>query len=72
MPLAMMHVGERARVMAITGADSVKKHLGSLGFIPGVVISVVQVTDGSMIVGVQDSRIAVNADLVRRIMVEAA
>jgi len=72
MPLAMMNVGDKARVMAITGADSVKKHLGSLGFIPGVVISVVQVTDGSMIVGVQDSRIAVNADLVRRIMVEAA
>jgi ferrous iron transport protein A len=72
MPLAMMNVGERARVTAITGADTVRKHLGSLGFVPGVVISVVQIAAGSMIVGVQESRIAVNADLARRIMVQAA
>ena len=41
-------------------------------FVPGVVVSVVQVMDGSMILGVQESRIAVNEDLARRIMVEAA
>ena len=57
---------------AVTGGDSVKKHLGALGFVPGVVVSVVQVMDGSMILGVQESRIAVNEDLARRIMVEAA
>ena len=68
----MMNVGERARVTAVTGGDSVKKHLGALGFVPGVVVSVVQVMDGSMILGVQESRIAVNEDLARRIMVEAA
>ena len=72
MPLAMMKVGERARVTVVTGGDSVKKHLGSLGFVPGVVVSIVQVMDGSMILGVQESRIAVNEDLARRIMVEAA
>ena len=72
MPLAMLRVGEKARVVAITGTDTVRKHLGSLGFVPGVVISVVQVANGSMILGLQDSRIAVNDDLVRRIMVRAA
>lgn len=72
MPLAMLRVGEKARVVAITGTDTVRTHLGSLGFVPGVVISVVQVANGSMILGLQDSRVAVNEDLVRRIMVRAA
>ena len=72
MPLAMLRVGEKARVTAITGTDMVRKHLGSLGFVPGVVITVVQVANGSMILGLQDSRIAVNDDLARRIIVKAA
>ena len=72
MPLAMLRVGEKARVTAITGTDTVRKHLGSLGFVPGVVITVVQVANGSMILGLKDSRVAVNEDLVRRIMVRAA
>ena len=72
MPLAMLRVGEKARVTAITGTDTVRKHLGSLGFVPGVVITIVQVANGSMILGLQDSRVAVNEDLVRRIMVRAA
>ena len=71
MPLAMLRTGERARITAITGSDTVRKHLGSLGFVPGVVITVVQVACGSMILGLQDSRVAVNEDLARRIMVRA-
>ena len=71
MPLAMLRVGEKARVTAITGTDTVRKHLGSLGFVPGVIITVVQVAAGSMILGIQDSRVAVNEDLARRIMVRA-
>ena len=72
MPLAMIRVGEKARIVAITGTDTVRKHLGSLGFVSGVVVSVVQISAGSMIIGLQDSRVAVNEDLARRIMVRAA
>ena len=72
MPLALMEVGKKARVLAVTGGDGVRKHLGSLGFIPGVVVDVVQVVAGSMILGIHDSRIAVNEDLTRRVLVEAA
>lgn len=70
MPLKLLEAGKRARIVAITGQDAVKKHLGSLGIIPGVVVEVVQVVDGSMILGVHDSRIAVNDDLVKRLVVE--
>lgn len=72
MPLAMVKEGEKVRIVAITGTDAVRKHLGSLGFIPGAVVTVVQLMNGSMILGIQDSRIAINEDLSRRVMVAAA
>ena len=72
MPLSMMNMGEKARVASIHGSDSVKRRLGSLGFVPGAIVSVVQVMGGSMILGLQDSRIAINDDLARRVMVQAA
>lgn len=56
--------------MAISGNDTVKKHLGSLGLIPGAVISIVQVSAGNMVVGIQDGRIAINDELTRRVRVE--
>lgn len=56
--------------MAVSGNDTVKKHLGSLGLIPGAVITIVQVTAGNMVVGIQDSRIAINDELTRRVRVE--
>ena len=71
MPLAMVKAGEKARVQSVSGSDTVKKHLGSLGVVAGAVVSVQQVTNGSMIIGVHDSRLAINEDLARRIHVEA-
>ena len=70
MPLAMIRIGERAKVVSITGTDAVRRHLGSLGFISGVVVSIVQVLNGNMIIGIHDSRIAVGAEVSRRVLVE--
>lgn len=72
MPLAMIGVGEKARVTGVTGSDAVRKHLSSLGFVPGAVVVVVNISGGSMILGIHDSRIAINEDLSRRVMVSAA
>ena len=72
MPLAMIRVGERARVTGVTGSDAVRQHLSSLGFVPGAVVVVVNISGGSMILGIHDSRIAINEDLSRRVMVAAA
>ena len=71
MPLSMIKAGEKARVLNVSGADTVKKHLGSLGVVAGTVVIVYQVANGSMIIGVHDSRLAINEDLARRIHVEA-
>ena len=70
MPLAMIEAGRKARVSAVTGAEETKKRLGALGFVPGAVVAVVQSEKGNMIVGIHESRIALNADLARRLMVE--
>ena len=67
----MMKAGEKARVLSVSGADTVKKHLGSLGVVAGTIVTVHQVANGSMIIGVHDSRLAINEDLARRIHVEA-
>ena len=71
MPLAMIKEGDRVRVSSVHGADSVRKHLGSLGVVPGALIVVNQIAGGNMIIGVHDSRLAINEDLAKRIMVEA-
>lgn len=72
MPLEMTKEGDRVRVVNVHGADSVRKHLGALGVVAGAVVVVHHVTDGNMIIGVHDSRLAINEDLARRIMVEMA
>ena len=72
MTLSMIKIGEKARVLSITGADSVKKHLGALGVVPGTLVVVCQVSFGNMIIGVHDSRLAINEDVAQRICVAAA
>lgn len=70
MPLSLLETGKKARIVAVTGTDKTKKHLGSLGFIPGAVVEVVQSSAGNMILGLHDSRIAVNDDMAKRLVVE--
>ncbi|MGN0832933.1 MAG: ferrous iron transport protein A [Kiritimatiellia bacterium] len=70
MQLSLLKRGERARILTIRGTDVVKKHLGALGFVPGVMVSVVQLGYGNMILGIHDSRIALNGDLAGRILVQ--
>ena len=72
MKLAEMKTGERSRVVAMAGADAVKKRLGALGFVPGVVVRVVGASYGNMIVAVHESRIAVDSNTARDIEVETA
>ena len=56
MPLSLVKIGERVKVVNVTGLDAVRKHLGAMGLIPGEVIAVVQIAEGNMILGIHDSR----------------
>lgn len=68
MPLALVKVGERVRVVNVAGLETVRKHLGAMGLIPGEIVTVVQVAEGNMIIGVHDSRLAIGQDVASRVM----
>ena len=65
----MLGVGNRRRINAVHGDDSVKKHLNELGFVEGAEIEIVAENGGNLIVGVYGTRIALNHDLAKRIFV---
>lgn len=69
MPLSLTGVGTRHRIKSVTGDDAVRKHLGSLGFTEGAEVEVVAEMSGNLIIGVMNSRVAVDKDLARRILV---
>lgn len=69
MPLSMMGVGSRHKIKGVTGNDAVRKHLGTLGFTEGAYVEIITEAGGNLILGVMDSRVAVDKCLARRILV---
>ena len=69
MPLNVAVPGEENLIRRIGGSPEVKKHLEDLGFVVGGTVTLVTVLNGNVIVNVKDSRIALDADMARRIMV---
>ena len=69
MPLAMYPRGEIATIKKIGGQDETKRFLNSLGFTPGEQVMVISELGGNMIVNVKETRVALDKDLARRIVV---
>jgi len=69
MPLFLLGTGCRRRIVAVHGDDTVRKHLNELGFVEGAEIEVVSSCHGNLIVGLYGSRLALDKDLARRIIV---
>lgn len=69
MPLSMMEIGRVYRIKSLTGNDTVRRHLCDMGFVEGAEVMVVSEVAGSMILGIHETRVALNRDLVRRILV---
>ncbi len=69
MPLSMALVGDKHRIVRITGKDEVRIHLAELGFVAGEEITVISCIAGNMILSVKDSRIALDRSLANRIQV---
>ncbi|NPV57636.1 MAG: ferrous iron transport protein A [Anaerolineae bacterium] len=68
-PLAMVAVGETARLESIRGCENVSQRLTALGLTPGVEVSVVQDDGGAMLIAVRDSRVALGRGLANKVMV---
>jgi ferrous iron transport protein A len=71
MPLLYSKRGEGVVVRHISGSETVKKRLESLGFTVGGIVTVVSDLAGNLIVMVKDSRIALNRELANHILVSA-
>lgn len=69
MPISFMDVGTRCKIKCVAGDDTVRKHLGTLGFTVGAEVEVVCRMNGNLILGIMDSRVAVDRDLAKRILV---
>lgn len=69
MPLTMANIGSEVSIKKIFGDKKTKSHLENLGFVPGESIIVISEMNGSLILGVKDTRIAVNKVMASKIMV---
>ena len=69
MPLTLADPGKVNTIVRIGGKPEIKKHLETLGFVPGCEVSIVAKQGGNVIVNVKDSRIAIGEDLAQKIMI---
>ena len=69
MPLTMAGIGETNIIRRVGGNEETRRFLENLGFGAGGEVTVLSAIGGNVIVNIKDSRIAVNADMARHIMV---
>ena len=68
-PLCLAEKGEAQIIKRIGGTPEVKQHLENLGFNVGGTVTVINSLGGNVSVKVKESRIAINDELARKIMV---
>lgn len=69
MPLTLAVAGEENIIKRIGGNSETKKHLESLGFVVGARVTVINEISGNIIVNIKESRVAVNRETARKIMI---
>lgn len=69
MPLTYSEKNKELIIRKIGGNDEVRRHLANLGLTVGGTLTVINSLAGNVIVKVKESRIALNEDLARKIMV---
>ncbi|MBQ6382356.1 MAG: ferrous iron transport protein A [Clostridia bacterium] len=68
-PLSYANQGEESVIRKIGGSPEVKKHLENLGFVVGGTATVITSLNGNVIVKVKESRVAIDEEMARKIMV---
>ena len=69
MPLSFASPGEENIIRKIGGSAAVKKHLENLGFVAGGTVTVITSLNGNVIVKVKESRVAIDDEMARKIMI---
>ena len=68
-PLVLASSSEEQVIKKIGGNDEVKHHLENLGFTVGARVTVINSLAGNIIVKVKESRVALNEEMARKIIV---
>ena len=69
MPLLFAKEGEVNSIKRVGGKEETKLFLEKLGFVAGAAVTVVSSIGGNMIVNVKDSRVAIDKEMARGIMI---
>lgn len=69
MPLTMANIGEALVITRVSGNEETRRFLGNLGFVSGTEVTVLSEMSGNVIVNIKNSRIVVNAEMARHIMI---
>ncbi len=68
-PLSYATPGEALVIRKVGGSPEVKKHLENLGFVVGGTATVITTLGGNVIVKVKESRVAIDEEMARKIMI---
>ena len=68
-PLPYAVPGEEVIIRRVGGSQEVRRHLEHLGFTCGAAVTLVSVMGGNVIVKVKESRIALNQEMARKVMI---
>ena len=69
MPLVYATPGEVNIIRKVGGNPEVRRHLENLGFVAGGDVVLISMLNGNVIVKVKESRIAINDEMARKIMI---
>lgn len=69
MPLNLAPEGEENIIKKVGGSPELRRHLENLGFVVGGRVTVINTLGGNIIVNVKESRVALDRELARRIMI---
>ena len=70
-PILFLQSGDTGTIKRISGAEDTRRFLAGLGFVENAEVTVISQFDGNLIVNVKDSRVAVNKEMARHIMVRS-
>ena len=69
MPLVLAASGEENIIRKVGGNAETKKHLEDMGFVVGGTVTIVNTIGGNLIVKVKESRVAIDEQMARKIMI---
>ncbi len=69
MPLLLAKEGESNLIKKVTGKEETRLFLEKLGFVAGAAITVVSSIGGNLIVNVKDSRVAIDKNMAKGIII---